>query len=69
MTQSHDVLIDTARCEGEKPAFRGREEIGNQIADLHNGEIVPRRIETECKEIANEVVRLSARREDRSNAA
>src|SRR5713101_7441303 len=69
MTQSCDVLIDAAWRKREDPAFRGGEEIGNEVPDLYDRQVVALRIETERVKIANEVVRLAAGREDRANAA
>ena len=69
MTESHDVLIDPARRQREEPTLRGGEEIRYEVADLHDREVVTRGIETEREQIANEVVRLAARGEDRPNPA
>ena len=69
VTESRDVLIDAARRQREDPAFGGGEEIQNEVADLHDRKVVSRRVETERVKIANEVVRLTAGRDDRVYAA
>ena len=69
VAESHDVLIDPAGRQREDPALRRGEKIWNEVADLHDREVVTGRIEIERLKIPNEVVRLAAAGEDRTDAA
>src|SRR5438552_10794230 len=69
VAETNDVLIDAARRQREHPSFGRSEEIRDEVADLHDREVMTRRIETKREKIVNVVVGLAARREDRPNPA
>src|SRR5256885_2263823 len=69
VAEANDVLIEAARRQREHPSFRRGEKIRDEVADLHDREVMTRRVETEREKIVNVVVRLAARREDRPNSA
>ena len=69
VAEANDVLIDAARRQREHPSFGRREKVRDKVADLHDREVMTRRVETERVKIVNVVVRLAARREDRPNSA
>src|SRR5438093_7723295 len=68
MAEPHDVLVDTTWCQRDYPALRRCEQVGHEVADLHNREVVRAGIEAEGAQLMREVVRLPARREDRADA-
>ena len=69
VAESNYVLIHAAGRQRDNPLVRGGEEVRNEVADLHDGEIVTGRIEAEGHKIADEVIGLASAREDRPNTA
>src|SRR5438128_11833267 len=56
VAEANDVLIDAARRQREHPSFRRGEKIRAEVADLHDREVMTRRVETEREKIVNVVV-------------
>src|SRR5256886_13246192 len=69
VAEANDVLIDAAWRQREHPSFGRGEEIRDEVADLHDREVMTRRVETKCLKVVNVVVRLAASREYRPDSA
>src|SRR3989441_13053177 len=57
VAEANDVLIYAARRQREHPSFRRREKVRDEVADLHDREVMTRRVETKRVKIVNVVVR------------
>src|SRR5439155_26646933 len=69
VAEADDVLIDPAGRQRQDPALGCGEEIRYEVADLHDREVMTRRVETERSEVLKEGVGRAAWRQDRPNSA